>query len=186
MDARVLGDLALGARVATDRFLQFMPHANILAYSLMLGQAKMFASLGLALSAPVKRQRQPNQDELAARIRAAQAYAQLSRGDMARALETTPATLDRRLRKRAETSELTWQDAWNAAHATGLPEAFFTADFSRLHEITPVEVPLPRGARAAAIQQARDVAQRAGRRPSESPRAAPGTRPGAGGVGTGA
>lgn len=143
MDAGVLGDLLLCARVPADRGFQFVPHAQNLAGSLMVSQAKVLAGALMAGSPDVSFRRQPNQEELAARIRAAQGYAGLDRKAMAKVLNTTPATLDRKLRKRQEVSALTWDDAWAVADATGLPLAFFAADFDRLHELVPDDVPLP-------------------------------------------
>lgn len=130
--------------------------------------------------------RQPDQEELAARIRAAQGYAQLERADMAAALDTTPSTLDRKLRKRKEVSELTWQDAWAAADATGLPLAFFAADFSRLNELVPDDVPLPKSRTPrGAIRRAQVTGKRAGRRLRGNPQASPGTHSGEDGKETG-
>ena len=154
----------------------------------MVSQAKMSAGAGLAQSRTMVFRRQPDQGELAARIRAAQAYAKLDRADMARALSTTPSTLDRKLGKRNEASELTWDDAWAAAAATGLPYAFFAADLDgRLRDLVPDDVPLPADPDpTGAIQRARAIAERVARQQPGNQQAEPDTHPGEGEKETGA
>lgn len=107
----------------------------------------------------------PDPHEMAARINAAAAYANLSRTGMARALRIHPSTYDRMTGKRSATRGATWAECARVAEVAGLPYAFFGADFLRLPEISPPELPLPRDdPRELAIRLTQGAVDRAVRR----------------------
>lgn len=118
---------------------------------------------------PMALRRQPDQIEMAARIRAAMGYARVDRAELAAHLGTSPQTLDRKLGKRKEHSAITWDDVWATAELTQLPSAFFVADYDRLGELVPDDVPIP------ASQVLVDAASRAARRRRKPPGASEGT-----------
>lgn len=83
-----------------------------------------------------------NWTETAARVRAAMAYGSVGRVEAARAMGTTPGTLDRIAGKKgSETKLATWQQLWQLADLVGLEPDFFAADFARLSEIVPAGSP---------------------------------------------
>jgi len=107
----------------------------------------------------------PDPEEAAARINAAAAYANYDRAGMAAALGVSPSTYDRMTGKRSGKRGATWAECARVAEVAGLPYAFFGADFLRLSEISPPELPLPRDdPRELAIRLTQGAVDRAARR----------------------
>lgn len=90
--------------------------------------------------------------EIAARARAAIAYAGLDYTEIARELNIDRTTLARRLLKKGKDrkSALTPDDLRYIVKRTGVGDAWFTADFSRLEEIALPPRPLADVAEEAA------------------------------------
>lgn len=85
-------------------------------------------------------------DETSRRIRAAIAWKgsskQFGRRGAAEAMNVEPGEVDRMTgTKPGEQKMPTWDQRWALARAVGLPEEWFSADLSRLHEIVPEGMP---------------------------------------------
>lgn len=96
---------------------------------------------------------------LAARVRAAMAYGNLTRAEAARAMHISPGTLDRITGKRADSPRRpTAEELKRLAEACGMPFAWFWADLDRLDEIAPPDraPALYRAGAEAADRAARD------------------------------
>lgn len=81
----------------------------------------------------------PEPEESARRIRAAQAYAKLSRAEMAEAIGRHPSVYDEMTGKRRQLRGASWDELRAIAERCGLPFEFFWADFKRLPEIAPAD-----------------------------------------------
>lgn len=80
-------------------------------------------------------------DHTAPRVRAAIAYAGMTREQFAQAIGTSPPTLDRMTSKTAP-RQLSVEDMQRIARAAGVPPHWFTADFSLLDQIAAFPPPL--------------------------------------------
>jgi len=106
-------------------------------------------------------------EEIAARIRAARAYAKLRREDLAAAISISPSALDFMEGKRDVIRVPDVETQWKIAAACGLPAEWFAADFERLRQITldgaavparqmpAARLPPPRGELARRLQDRR-------------------------------
>lgn len=80
--------------------------------------------------------RDPDYAFLAPRIRAAMAYAGMTRTQAAEAMGTSPGSLDRMTGKKpGEQKPPTWTQVGQLAEAAGLPFEWFLADFDRAGQI---------------------------------------------------
>ncbi|MDO8209278.1 hypothetical protein [Conexibacter sp. CPCC 206217] len=79
----------------------------------------------------------PDPEEVARRVRAAQAYAKLSRDELGRAIGKSGSVIDEITGKRARLRGASWDELRAIATRCGLPFEWFWADFGRLGEIAP-------------------------------------------------
>lgn len=79
--------------------------------------------------------------ETGRRVRAAMAYANVSREQAADVLDVSIATLNRITTTRGEPRRVDLRDLWRLADACHLPPEWFSADLSRLPEIVPPGMP---------------------------------------------
>ena len=85
---------------------------------------------------------EPNAEEVARRLRAALAYAEMPQAEAAKVIGKGLSTLARTLdAKGGELRAATWDEVWKIADACGLPRAWFSADLARLQEIVPDDLP---------------------------------------------
>lgn len=79
----------------------------------------------------------PDPDEVARRVRAAQAYAKLSREELGAAIGKSGSVIDEITGKRARLRGASWDELRAIANRCGLPFEWFWADFERLDTIAP-------------------------------------------------
>lgn len=79
----------------------------------------------------------PDPAEVARRVRAAQAYAKLTRDELGHAIGKSGSVIDEITGKRARLRGASWEELRAIADRCGLPFEWFWADFGRLGEIAP-------------------------------------------------
>jgi peptidoglycan/xylan/chitin deacetylase (PgdA/CDA1 family) len=79
----------------------------------------------------------PDPEEVARRVRAAQAYAKLSREQLGAAIGKSGSVIDEITGKRARLRGASWEELRAIADRCGLPFEWFWADLDRLGAIAP-------------------------------------------------
>lgn len=102
----------------------------------------------------------PDPEEVARRVRAAQAYAKLSREQLGAAIGKSGSVIDEITGKRSRLRGASWEELRAIASRCGVPFEWFWADFGRLGEIAPdgrapVLVSHGRSAALDALEEAR-------------------------------
>lgn len=81
----------------------------------------------------------PEPAEVARRVRAAQAYAKLTREELGHAIGKSGSVIDEITGKRARLRGASWEELRAIAARCGLPFEWFWADFGRLGEVAPAD-----------------------------------------------
>lgn len=79
----------------------------------------------------------PDPEQVARRVRAAQAYARLSRDELGQAIGKSGSVIDEITGKRSRLRGASWDELRAIADRCGLPFEWFWADLGRLGEIAP-------------------------------------------------